>query len=101
VDHTRGDRREVERDDALDQSPLGQLTIVVKRLAARLDKSDALDPHEVAELRELMPQVREMLESRRRSQWLWKRIGAAVFGGPAILALWQAGAKLIEWIRSQ
>jgi hypothetical protein len=44
-------------------------------------------------------QLREMLEERRNRRWLWKRIGAFALGMPAILAVWQAVIKVLEWIR--
>lgn len=104
MDHTRGGRREVD-DTAGDQPKIEQFSEVVRGLTEQLAKlkshSDTLEPYEIAELRELLPQLKDILENRRRQQWLWKRIGAFLLGGPALLALWQAGTKLIEWIRSQ
>jgi len=62
---------------------------------------DELAPHEVAELRELLPKIREDQESRRRIKWLLKSIGMFLLAAPALTALWQIWSKFIDWIRGQ
>jgi hypothetical protein len=95
VDHTDDEGSEVERDDALDQSPVGQLRLIVKKLANQLNEPEALRSDEIAEFRQL-------LEERRRQRWLWRRIGVFFIGIPsAAVAIWQLAKGLIEWIKSQ
>lgn len=84
----------------VDQSPFDLLVEAVKGLGARIDDKVLL-PEEVREIRKLLPQLQEMLESRRRSQWLWKRIGIFFLAAPTLGAVWQGVIKLLEWIRSQ
>jgi hypothetical protein len=63
---------------------------------------DELKPHEVAEIRELLPKIREMLERQRRMSWLFKSIGMIAIGAPAALfAIMQIWSKFIEWIKGQ
>lgn len=63
---------------------------------------DELRPHEVAELRDLMPQLRAMMERQRRMAWLFKSIGMIAVAAPAALfAAMQIWSKFIEWIRGQ
>lgn len=104
MEHARGERREVE---SIGQSPIEVLTEVVKGLGARLDTFneyiDTLRPDEVAEIRKLLPQLADMIESRKRWKWFWGRVAAVFLGGPALVtmgaALWQLGVKIAEWIR--
>jgi transposase len=63
--------------------------------------SDGLTSYEVATIRELLPQIRELLESKRRSQWLWKRIGVFLLAAPAVGVVLQGAIKLLDWLRSQ
>ncbi len=78
-----------------------------ERLQALIDEvnrkaaHDELRPYEVALFREMLPQLREMLEAHRRQQWIAKRIGMFLLGVPAAMAMWQAVAKLVEWIKGQ
>jgi hypothetical protein len=95
VDHTGDEGPEVERDDALDQSPVGQLRLIVKKLAKQLNEPEALRSDEIAEFRQL-------LEERRRQRWLWRRIGIFFVGIPsAAVAIWQLAKAVVEWIKSQ
>ncbi len=84
----------------VDQTPFELLVEAVKGLGARIDDKVLL-PEEVREIRRLLPQLQEMLENRRRSQWLWKRIGVFLLAAPAVGVVVQGLIKLLEWIRGQ
>ena len=63
---------------------------------------DELRPHEVSEIRDLLPQLRVMLERQRRMAWLLKSIGMIAVAAPAALfAGMQIWSKFIEWARGQ
>ncbi len=62
---------------------------------------DELRPHEVEQIRELLPQIREMLETHRRTKWLLKLLGMFLLAAPAVAAVGQGFSKLIDWIRGQ
>jgi hypothetical protein len=93
-----------DRDKApirgVDQTPIELLMEAVKGLGARIDDK-ALLPEEVREFRRLLPQLQELLESKRRWQWIWKRVGAFLLAAPALGVAWQGVVKLLEWIRGQ
>lgn len=61
---------------------------------------DNLRPHEVEEIRELWPEVKETLEGRRRIKWLLKALGAMLLAIPAIGTLVGGTLKIVDWIRS-
>ena len=60
-----------------------------------------LSQHEIAQIREFIPQMRSIIEERKRRQWLLKSIGMFLLAAPAVAALWQGLVKLVEWIRGQ
>lgn len=62
---------------------------------------DELRPHEVSEVRELLPQIKDMLEAHRRTKWLLKLLGMFLLAAPAVAAIGQGFSKLVEWIRGQ
>jgi hypothetical protein len=94
VDHIGGEGPELDRDDALDQSPVGQLAIIVKSLAKKLEEP-ALSSEERADFR-------KMREEWSRKKWLWRRIGIYFVGIPsAAVAIWQLAKGIIEWIKNQ
>jgi len=90
-----------------DTEALRELIEEVNRRAMR----DEFGPHEVVELRELLPvlrqigellpQIKENVESHRRMRWLIKMIGMFFLAAPAAAAVGQGFAKFIEWIRGQ
>lgn len=63
--------------------------------------SERLKPHEVDEVRKLLPQIRDMMEGQRRVKWLLKSIGMFLLAAPALTAMWQLWSKFIELIRGQ
>lgn len=97
---------QADEDDTLGGHTPSEELRVLRRVVEQLGQkqrtvSENFNSYEIAQIREILPQIKEMLEARRRWQWFWKSIGAVFLGGPAIVALWQALLKLIEWIRSQ
>jgi hypothetical protein len=106
VANTHDDGREVDYDRGGDQTSADMILEAFKGLGARIDEAGArtktLSPEEIRELREvLIPQLREMLKSRERTQWLWKRVGMFLLAIPALAALGQGLIQLLEWIRRQ
>lgn len=62
---------------------------------------DELRPHEVAEWRELAPQLKELLEAHRRTKWLLKMLGMFLLAAPAVAAVGQGFSRMIDWIKGQ
>jgi hypothetical protein len=76
----------------------------LKELIAEVNRRalyDDLRPHEVAELREILPKIKEMLESFNRIKWLLKLIGMFLLAAPAVAAVGQGISKMLGWIRQQ
>lgn len=71
------------------------------RLKALIAKavSAELTSREVDLIREMLPQLKVLLDERGRQQWLMKRIWAFLLAGPAMFGVWQVGTKIVEWIR--
>jgi hypothetical protein len=60
---------------------------------------DKLTSYEVVELRALIPQIKEVLESQRRLKWLFKLLGMFLLAAPAVAAVAQGFSKLVEWVQ--
>ncbi len=83
------------------KSPQEQLRALIEKFNQEAILSDELKPHEVAEIRELLPKLRDMMEGQRRVKWLLKSLGMFLLAAPALTALWQIWSKFLEWIRGQ
>ena len=106
MDNTLGNDRELDQGRSVDQTPAEMIMEAFKGLGARIDeagvRTKTLSPEEIREWREvLLPQIRELLKSRERNQWLWKRIGMFLMAAPAVGVILAGAARLLEWIRGQ
>jgi hypothetical protein len=63
--------------------------------------SDELTPYERAQFREMLPQIKELLETRRLNRRVWQSVGMFLLAAPAVTAMWQGLLKLVEWMRHQ
>jgi hypothetical protein len=94
-------REVTKHEDGLgSSSPTEQLKALIDELNQKA-LSDELKPHEVAEIRELLPKLRDMMEGQRRVKWLLKSIGMFLLAAPALTAMWQIWARFIEWVKGQ
>jgi len=82
------------------KSPQEQLRALIDEFNQKA-LSDELRPHEVSEIREMLPKLRDMMEGQRRVKWLLKSLGMFLLAAPALTAMWQIWSKFLEWIRGQ
>jgi len=87
--------REVTKNE--DTQDLRAIIDEVNRRALR----DELSPHEVVEIRDLLPHIKELLEANRRTKWLLKLVGMFLLAAPAVAAIGQGLSKIVDWIRGQ
>jgi len=81
------------------EEPAEQLKLLIDELNRR-SMHDDLRPNEIMQIRELLPQMRELVEARKRLKWLLKSVGMFLLAAPAVTAVWQALIKIVEWIRN-
>jgi RNA processing factor Prp31 len=81
------------------EEPAEQLQLLIDELNRR-SMHDDLRPNEIMQIRELLPQIRELVEARKRLKWLLKSVGMFLLAAPAVTAVWQAFIKIVEWIRN-
>lgn len=65
-----------------------------------LAEREDLTPFERAQIKRLLPQIEDLLETHRRQKWLLKSIGMFLLAFPAVAGFWQGILKLVEWIKS-
>jgi hypothetical protein len=105
VANNQDERRAVEearRGDYLvgGHTPETQLALLTRDIEHLIDRvREGEDRIRELEKAKPSPEIVEMLEAYRRQQWITKRVGMFLLAGPAMVAIWQAATRLVEWIR--